>query len=214
MTSQLVHQALYFFTAFCVCNCLTSAGSAQVVQLPEVHQFSASTTVSVPDYGGAYLGGVNRAAQGSAMRGWGVPRARGFGSSVSGGGVSVHVTVIDHAELDARILAEGSSKRTTAADKETLLLKKRGDSSASKGTASLSAIRAELAASDALQEEAAEQVFQKGVAAEANKEWRLAKVYFQLAAQKSPRVVKEKSLARLQALPAIEKNDRPTNSGS
>src|SRR5207244_3656119 len=45
--------------------CLTfQPASAQTVQLPTFTFFSVGTTVSVPDQGAAFLGGVNRASQG------------------------------------------------------------------------------------------------------------------------------------------------------
>jgi hypothetical protein len=46
-----------------------TAAQAQTVQLPTFNFFTVRTTVSVPDSGGAYLGGVNRSAMGqSALR--------------------------------------------------------------------------------------------------------------------------------------------------
>ena len=42
---------------------------ATTVQLPSFSIFSVNTTVSVPDSGGMYLGGVNRARDSSTTRG-------------------------------------------------------------------------------------------------------------------------------------------------
>ena len=47
----------------------TSVGRAQVVQLPTFHYFTVNTTVSVPDRGSVYLGGVKRGAIRSSSRG-------------------------------------------------------------------------------------------------------------------------------------------------
>ncbi len=75
------------------------------VQLPSFSSFSYRGTVVVPDSGGAYLGGVNRSATGLNRRGL----SRGFGSSLGRSGASVHATIIDHREIDRRLL--GTSKK-------------------------------------------------------------------------------------------------------
>ena len=92
-----------------------TAAQAQTVQLPTFNFFTVRTTVSVPDSGGAYLGGVNRSAMGQSARG--VPLIsrfpgagrpftnRGIGSSVASSGASAHATIIDHAELDELTLS-------------------------------------------------------------------------------------------------------------
>ena len=80
----------------------SSSASAQLpttVQLPTFNSFSYSGSVLVPDSGGAYLGGVRRSASSSSRR-WG---NRAFGSSLSHPGASVHVTIIDHDEIDRRL---------------------------------------------------------------------------------------------------------------
>lgn len=92
----------------------SSQAKAQVVQLPTVGVTSAATTVSVPDRGGILLGGVGRSSSGSVSRGIGPGRLlgnRASGSSVSGGTMSVHATIIDLDELDAAVLAEAARRR-------------------------------------------------------------------------------------------------------
>lgn len=89
----------------------TSVASAQAVQLPTFRYFSVDTTVSVPDRGSAYMGGVNRASSGSTSSGFGPLRNRASGSSVGAAGVSVHATIIDHEELDREVLAEAARRR-------------------------------------------------------------------------------------------------------
>src|SRR5262245_34582711 len=79
---------------------LFSANSlyAQTVQLPTFQSFAVSTTVVVPDSGGAYLGGVSRASSGGSQFGpWG-PRA--FGGQQQAGGVGVSVQIHDMRTLD------------------------------------------------------------------------------------------------------------------
>lgn len=106
-------------SAACVLN--LAMAQAQVVQLPTYRVFSVGTTVSVPDGGAAYLGGVTRGAWGSSSRGVpglsqvpGVNRLftnRSFGSSVSSSHAYATATIIDHAEMDRMVLAEAAARR-------------------------------------------------------------------------------------------------------
>jgi hypothetical protein len=73
------------------------------VQQPIVDVFAGSTTVSVPDRGQAFLGGVGRSASSSSV--YGPFRAnRNFGRSTTGTGVSVRVWIHDFEELDRQAL--------------------------------------------------------------------------------------------------------------
>lgn len=87
---------------------------ATTVQLPTFNFFTISTSVMVPDRGGAYLGGVN--SGGSASHSNGLPGLanRSGASSLGAGGVSVGVQVIDLAEMDRALLAEARAKRESA----------------------------------------------------------------------------------------------------
>jgi hypothetical protein len=111
---------LVAFTALIGVN-IASHAHAQAVQLPTFRYFGVQTTVSVPDRGGAVLGGVNRASSGSTSRGFGPFRSRGFGSSVGASTASVHATIIDHEELDQATLAEARHLR--GASEEPLMLR-------------------------------------------------------------------------------------------
>ncbi|QEG42700.1 hypothetical protein [Roseimaritima ulvae] len=78
---------------------------AQVVSLPTQQQFSYRGSVLVPDGGSTYLGGVRRAASGSARRGFGgVPFSSSRGSTLSHSGLSISATIIDHQEIDRQLL--------------------------------------------------------------------------------------------------------------
>lgn len=80
-----------------VCGLVFAAPACgQVVQLPTFHFFSVSTSVSVPDSGGAYLGGIDRSSLSS--RQFQLPllpgqSARDFVQSTQG--MSVRATVHD-----------------------------------------------------------------------------------------------------------------------
>ncbi|MBM4001071.1 MAG: hypothetical protein FJ297_16305 [Planctomycetes bacterium] len=76
----------------------------QAVQLPVVRQFSAHTTVSVPDGGEISVGGVGRRSESVRSVGPRFPANRGSGLSSSGTGVSVRATIIDLDEWDRAVL--------------------------------------------------------------------------------------------------------------
>lgn len=81
---------------------------AQVVQLPSMHTFSYSGTVSAPDAGIDYLAGVQNSSQGSATRGWGPYAGRAAGSAISGGQLSLSAMIIDLKAMDDAILGTTS----------------------------------------------------------------------------------------------------------
>src|SRR5262245_56452667 len=85
------------------------------VQLPTFSVFTVQTTVSVPDSGGAFLGGLSRARDGSTTRGFGPLKNRGLASSRGASGMSIHARIIDNHELDEAVLAEAAAKRGNAA---------------------------------------------------------------------------------------------------
>jgi len=96
-------------------------GVPQVDQLPTFSFFSVSTTVSVPDSGAGFLGGVKRRSASRSSRG--VPglsslpyagrltRNDGIGSSASSSSAYVNANIIDHGVLDKMILEEAASMR-------------------------------------------------------------------------------------------------------
>jgi hypothetical protein len=89
---------------------------AQVVQLPSYNFTTVGTTVSVPDGGAAYLGGIYRLSEGSTERGAPlVPfKNRAIGRAAGASTMSVHATIIDHAAMDEALLAEAAAKRAAS----------------------------------------------------------------------------------------------------
>jgi hypothetical protein len=167
---------------------------ATTVQLPTFNTFSVSTTVSVPDRGGASLGGIGRAYSGRNENG--VPivgklpflgpitGGRGIGSSTSSSGVSVHATIIDHEELDKAVLAEAASKRGTELPR--VQPRKSTDSDvAHKPFESVAAIKARVAAEDAARQQQADAYLQKAESAETAGRLASARSYYLLAAKHS-----------------------------
>jgi hypothetical protein len=87
--------------------CVSSASAQDfVVQLPTQGAFSVQTSVSVPDSGTSYLGGVRRNAVGSVQRG----PMRAMGGSSSAGGASVTATIIDLDALDRMIRSQANQR--------------------------------------------------------------------------------------------------------
>jgi len=81
-------------------------GNASAVQLPTFSYFTAPTTVSVPDRGGTYMGGVKRSASGRIESG--APllpfKNRAIGNESSASSISVHAYIHDFEAMDEAIL--------------------------------------------------------------------------------------------------------------
>ena len=85
--------------------CMRSVCAGQTVQLPVVERFSISTTVSVPDRGSIFLGGVKRAN--SSRKSNGVFRpGSSIGLDRSFSGVSASVYIHDFESMDKFLLGE------------------------------------------------------------------------------------------------------------
>ncbi|MBI5758315.1 MAG: hypothetical protein HZA46_07345 [Planctomycetales bacterium] len=99
-------QRITVLTASLLVMWLAQSAESQVsVQLPRQSVFSVGTTVSVPDRGGVFLGGVSRVASSRSSNGIGPLRS---GSSVgferSFSGASAHVFIHDLDEMDRMLL--------------------------------------------------------------------------------------------------------------
>lgn len=171
------------------------APPATTVQLPTFSLFTVNTTVSVPDGGGVFLGGVNRAASGRIERGVpGVPfRSRGIGSVRSASGMHVTATIIDHKEMDEAILAEAAARRgaplvedrpVTIAGDVVAGGRGPGRDSASVGDLSVSEIRRRQAAEGEMQSAEGLDYLAKAERAVREGKSGLAKVYFRMAASR------------------------------
>ena len=185
---------------------------AQAIQLPTFHYFSVSTTVSVPDRGGAYLGGVSRAASGSVGRGIpflskapGVGRlggSRAIGTTVGSSGAGVTATIIDHRELDAAVLAEARAQRAAAGD--AALSARAGPRynlvPAAPPAASVAEIRRRNAEQDVAAREEVFSLIAKGRQAESAGKAAAARVYYQMAARRADEPLRRRIESHLLAL--------------
>ena len=186
------------------------------VQLPTFRFFTVQTSVSVPDGGGAYLGGMKTARDSSLTRGFGPFRNRGIGSDRGAAGMSVHATIIDLKEMDDAILAEAAAGRPGApafdpdAARAELLSRHVGKTFASASareaaapaplTGSVAAIRAENAAAAEARAAEAAQYFAKAQAAEGKGKAAVAKYYYQMVARRDRGQLQQQALERIAAI--------------
>jgi hypothetical protein len=210
---------------FCLSASIACAQAPTTVQLPTIQVFSVNTTVSVPDGGGALLGGINRAADSSVTRG--LPLAskipglgrlagnRGIGSTRSSSNMSVHATIIDHQELDAAVLAEAAARRGSLSlnDKQAFATQQKADYISRNlarvepptveikpAAPSIEEIRRrnELAAANRDAEAVA--YFAKAQAADAEQKPGVAKIYYQMVARRAAGDLRTQAETRLAAL--------------
>jgi len=163
-------------------------GQELTVQQPVVGSFSAATTVSVPDRGRAFIGGVSSAGA-SSTRSGPFPSGLSSGRFARSGSTSVSAFIHDFSERDRQALgATGISRRDGAGDLVTeyqlLLEQRRGtdlrlskasgqsEEAEEPGTAEVLAARAK-----------AERSLNLGRAAAERNDWRLAALHFRMAAK-------------------------------
>ena len=191
----------------------TSTLYGQVVQLPTFHYFSVSTSVLVPDRGGAYLGGIRRSADRRAVYGLaGAGRLfgnRAIDQSRGAGGVSAHVTIIDHDALDRATLAEAARRRAArtgagrnVAPSVRVLASRSGDASDSSGDQLLSVaeIRRRNSALKAARVKAAVRFFEQGREAAAQGKLGVAKIYYRMAQRRAEPTLRREIAKHLKAL--------------
>jgi hypothetical protein len=171
------------------------------VQLPTFSFFTVQTTVSVPDRGGAYLGGIGRGADSSTTRGIGPLANRGLASSRGASGMSVHATIIDHHEIDQAILAQAAAERGAAANpavaKAAAISRTVGKSDS---LDSVAAIREQQSAAAAKQASEATEYFAKAQKAEADGKPGVATIFYQMVIRRDATQLKQQAQARLAAL--------------
>lgn len=99
---------LRFLIALACASLSVRSATAQVtVQQPVIDRFSVGTTVSVPDRGRAFLGGVNSAGSSRTQYGFGPLRGSNVGQFRSASSSSVSVFIHDFDEMDRQLLSQG-----------------------------------------------------------------------------------------------------------
>lgn len=203
------------------CVLMTAHASAQnAVQLPTLSSFRTGTTVSVPDRGSVYTGGINRAADGRNE--FGTPllplRNRSIGSQRSASNVWTSVYIHDFEAMDEALLnqARDSASRAPARrllGTSTVATSTRRWSGPSQtirsSTDPLSKSVAELKAERVGEQEArvaeAKRLYESGKAAEAKGKLNVARIYYQQASRRAQGELQQEILAqlRLVSTPAV-----------
>jgi hypothetical protein len=195
--------------------------SAQTVQLPTFSFTSVGTTVSVPDQGAAFLGGINRASSGQNE--FGVPglpfvpfRSRGMGQDRSASNMWVTATIHDFDAMDQALLNSPSPSGVAAMSRAS-----RGALAAFGHTEQpraanlagswqpapvalpaldLTAEQSRRVAQQQTRADDADSYFERGRQAEADGKPSVARIYYQMAARRATGDLKQQCLARLEAI--------------
>ena len=191
-----------------------------VVQLPTFSSFSVATTVSVPDSGSGYLGGVSRAASGSSE--FGTPllpfRNSAIGSQTSISSARATATIHDFDGMDAAILNQPGTAQTALPRSQTpLAIAGREIRAAAAGRSpawdvtlamagndppavTSEQIRRERQQREDSQQAEAERLFQRGISAEQAGKPGVAKIYYQMVVRRAGSGLKEQAMARIASL--------------
>jgi hypothetical protein len=202
--------------------------TAQTLQLPTFSFATVSTTVSVPDQGSVFLGGIDRASDGRSE--FGVPgitlpgfQSRGIGQDRSSTKMFVTATIHDFDAMDQALLntpsldvATNSSPRHLpsllpdapagfagrAAERNAANLAGNWQAAPEKpGPVSDLAIeQASRAARQASRAGEADAFFARGQQAEADGKPNVAKIYYQMALRRASGELKQQAQARLDVL--------------
>ena len=211
-------------TVMLVALTATSVTAQNAVQLPTLSSFRTGTTISVPDRGSVYTGGINRAADGRNE--FGTPllplRNRGIGSQRSASSVSTSVYIHDFEAMDEALLSQargpnyrspvhrslGSSvvtgtRRLPAVSQTAQTARTTWQSrpATPPATGPLSKSVAQLRAVRAGEQQArvaeAEQLFERGKTAESKGKLTVAKIYYQQASRRTQGPLQQEILAQL-----------------
>jgi hypothetical protein len=209
---------------------LAMEAPAQVLQLPTFSFATVSTTVSVPDQGSVFLGGIDRAADGRNE--FGVPgitlpgfQSRSIGQDRSSTGMFVTATIHDFDAMDQALLNTPSSDvaRTSFTARPALptLVPDVPAGFASRATqrkavnlagnwqvepakpapvSDLAVEQASRAARRAERNNEADAYFAHGQQAEADGKLNVAKIYYQMAVRRASGDLKQQAQARLDAV--------------
>ena len=199
------------FVLSCGLVSIALAQAPTTVQLPTFSFFTVNTSVSVPDSGGSYLGGLMRGRDSSSMRGlapFPLAANRGLSSDRMAGGMSIRAWIHDFRKLDDALLAEAAGKgRETdpaavggKALADSLEKSPAGNPSAEAPLLSVADIRRQNEQQDAAQREEALAYFTKAEEYRTAGKLGLAKLNYQRAAARDAGKVKEAALVRIRAM--------------
>ena len=201
------------------CVCLLAVCSicrGQAVQLPRFHRFSATSSVRVPDRGGAVLGGVSRSASMRGTSGLSALGRLGRNTAISrmsgSSSASVHVTVHDFEAMDRAILAKAAARRRPASVQqrraaaiEHRLASAAADAQHNGPFQSVAAIRRQQQLQQQTLQEEASAMFADGLKAEQAGKPGAARIYYKMAARRATGALRRDVLRQLAQL----KDHRP-----
>jgi hypothetical protein len=202
---------------------LLAQAPGSAVQLPTYSTFGATTTVTVPDRGSAFLGGVSRAATGRNE--FGVPLLpfrpftnRGIGMERSAANMHVTAYIHDFDAMDEYLLSQptrrfpyGVQPRTAygAQPRATDVVRRPAptlEPAAPSGPASMSVadLRAKHLQDQQTRAEDALRFFERGKKAEAAGKQNVARIYYQMAARRASGELKSQVAARLELIDGVK----------
>ncbi|MFP6674725.1 MAG: hypothetical protein VB878_06580 [Pirellulaceae bacterium] len=184
-------------------ECLT----AQVIQLPVIHQFGVSTSVLVPDRGAIHLGGVRSAREGQVSRGSLFPgrlgRNQASGREVSTSDAWAVVRIIDLKELDRMTLLAATPEEikllSPVAAKITSVVRHERTVSRTAST-SLDQLRVERNAKTAASRNEAMRFMAKAKEMEKRGRTASAKIYYQMAYRRGDNEIRTSALAAVRRI--------------
>ena len=185
---------------------------ATAVQLPTYSFFSTGTTVSVPDRGSVYMGGIKRAATG--MNEFGTPllpfRNRAFGMERSAMSTHVSVYIHDFEAMEEALLSQptpsnpyGLQPRTGGLAGPATDRWQRPPAEAApaeRPAMSVAELRSKHLREQQARSDEALNFFQRGRNAEEAGKANVARIYYQMAARRAGGELKDQILARLESV--------------
>ncbi|MEK6235274.1 MAG: hypothetical protein N2C14_11245 [Planctomycetales bacterium] len=211
----------YLMIAFVLAFAAADLAFAQAtsVQLPTFSFFTVNTTVSVPDSGTAYLGGIKRSSQGRAEFGSPLgPKNRAFGQQTSASGVSVTARVIIHEEEEAKLLgglAPSFPISQSGWDRRMQLVRNQpvaappARAGLDPRSGSLAEIRQQKETAQDAQQQKALGYFARGQEAEVKGKANVAKLYYKMAAKRAVGELRGVILARMESLNSPQVASQP-----
>ncbi len=179
------------------------------VQLPTFSMFTVSTTVLVPDRGGAYLGGVGRASAGSNQFGPApAPAAMGAGGiERQAAGVQVSVWIHDFRALEPTGTPSGAALQLSgAATTAAAAREPQAQSPAIRSVSDWKALRAQQAAE---QQQEVLELAEKAAAAAEQGNTAAARIYLQMALRRADDTLRPTIVAELKNLAQPRVAERP-----
>jgi hypothetical protein len=185
-------------------------GLGTTVQLPTFSFFGVDTTVSVPDGGSTYLGGVNRSSSGSNEFGaapFGPFANRSYGSQTSASSMRVSAYIHDFQAMDEQLLNQPTAFNRGQNQPQVQMARAVGQrvedaraASAGRPALDVAGLRAQRLEEERARNSESAGLMERGQAAESAGKLKVARLYYQMAYRKAEGDAKAQALARLEAI--------------